>query len=159
MDNQKIITAGVLGGTVTALFNSIPVLNFVNCLCCLGIMTGGGFAVFFYQRNYGNQEPISPALAVTLGLASGLFGAFLGTFLDWMFFDTYGNWIRSMMSNPDLQMAEGGDWLSELMFDVEMQLDAGFPVFSTLIRNLLILPLFCLFGALITRGILNRNKI
>jgi hypothetical protein len=154
LDDQRVLTSALLGGTVAALLNSIP---FLNCLCCLGVMIGGGISVFYFQRTYGDNHLISPALAVNLGLTSGLIAAFLATGIDYAVFNTYGDWLRTLAQDPDMDLSDMPGWWEDILFTFEMQLDAGFPWFSNLIRNLLITPLFCLLGALATRGWLNRK--
>ena len=51
MDNQRIMAAGFVGGLVAAVLNSIPILNFINCFCCAGIMLGGAVALVYYDRS------------------------------------------------------------------------------------------------------------
>lgn len=158
MDNQRIITAGLVGGLVAGALNSIPILNFINCLCCVGIMLGGAVALIYHDRSYDEVAYISPAVAVTLGIASGLFGAFISLGLDWFIYLNLGNWELDFLQNLLESMDEIPPELNEMMFELEEELSRGFIWAATLFRNLLLMPVFCLIGSLITRVLLNRNR-
>ena len=101
MDNQKILMAGTIGGIVTAALNSIPILNFINCFCCIGIMLGGAVSLYYYDRSFLMNEYISPALAVTLGITSGLIAAFASLFIDWLIYLNFGHWELQFMQKPN----------------------------------------------------------
>lgn len=158
MDNQKIIMAGIIGGMVTGVLNSIPVLNFINCFCCLGIMLGGAVALLYYDRSFLMKDYISPALAITVGIASGLIGAFVSLFVDWLIFMNFGHWELEFMKNVMDNMDEVPPILDELFYELEDELKVGFIWGSILLRNLLLMPVFCLIGSLITRVMLNKSR-
>ncbi len=158
MDNQRIITAGIVGGFVAGTLNSIPVLNFINCVCCLGIMLGGAVSLFYYDRSFQIQEYINPAIAVTIGISSGLFGAFFSLFIDWIIYVNFGHWEIEFMQQLIDNMDEVPPILDEMFYELEEELKSGFLWGSVLLRNLLLMPVFCLVGSLITRVILNKNR-
>ncbi len=159
MDNQRLLTAGFIGGFVAAILNSIPFLNFINCFCCLGIMLGGAIALIYHDRSFQTKEYINPAMAVTLGITSGLFGAFISLFIDWFIYINYGHWEIEFMQQLIDNMDEVPPVLDEIFYELEEQLKSGFLWGSILLRNLLLMPVFCLVGSLITRVILNKNRI
>ena len=158
MDNQKIIMAAIIGGVVTAALNSIPVLNFINCFCCMGIMLGGAVALYYYDRSFLMNEYISPALAVTLGIASGLAGAFISLFIDWLIYLNFGHWELAFMQNLMDNMDEVPAVIDDIFSDLKDELRFGFLWGSILLRNLLLMPVFCLIGSLLTRMLLNKNR-
>ena len=84
MDNQRIIAAGFVGGLVAAVLNSIPVLNFINCFCCAGIMLGGAVALIYYDRSYSVREYVNQATVVTVGITTGLFAAFISLGIEYL---------------------------------------------------------------------------
>ena len=86
-----ILNAGFVGGLVAGALNSIPILNFINCFCCLGIMIGGAVALLYYDREEPAKDYIVPAVAVTLGISAGLFGAFLALFIDYIIYINFGH--------------------------------------------------------------------
>ena len=158
MNNQRIIAAGIVGGFVAGVLNSIPVLNFINCFCCLGIMLGGAVSLFYYDRSFQIQEYINPAIAVTIGISSGLFGAFISLFIDWIIYINYGHWEIEFLQQLIDNMNEVPPILDEIFYELEEELKSGFLWGSILLRNLLLMPVFCLVGSLITRVILNKNR-
>src|SRR5690242_5350672 len=80
------------GGIIMALISNIPVVNFINCFCCAGILLGGFLAVFFYQKNL---TPGSPPLeandCMLIGLLAGIVGAFVGSFMYLAVTAMFGN--------------------------------------------------------------------
>ena len=158
MDNQRIMTAGFAGGLVAAVLNSIPILNFVNCFCCAGIMAGGAVALIYFDRSFQIREYISPAAAVTVGITAGLFGAFISLGIDYFIYLNFGHWEIEFMYDILESMDEVPVALEEMMYELEQELAAGFIWGSILFRNLLLMPIFCLIGALITRALINKNR-
>jgi len=164
MENQRLINSSIVGGTVSALLFSIPFLNIVNCFCCAGIMLGGAVALVYYDRSFEIREYISPASALTVGLVSGLAGAFIAIIVDGMIFTIFGNWELELVNilNESLgEFPEMADAMEELVYEMELEASKGFyigRVLLELVRNLIIIPIFSVAGALITRIFLNKNR-
>jgi len=118
MDNQQVITSSIIGGSVAALLTAIPFLNFVNCFCCIGIMFGGAVGLFYYDRSIQFQDLISPALAITLGIGSGLAGAFIALLIEWFIYLNFGNWeldfLKNLLENLDEVPPVMDDMISDL---------------------------------------------
>jgi len=164
MENQRLINSAIVGGTVSALLFSVPFINMINCFCCAGIMLGGAVALFYYDRSYEIREIISPATALTVGLVSGLAGAFISIFIDWLLFAMFGNWELELINilNESLgDMPELAEAMDELLYEMETEASKGFyfgRVLMGLVRNLILLPIFSVSGALITRLFINKNR-
>jgi len=158
MDNQKIMAAGFVGGLVAAVLNSIPILNFINCFCCAGIMLGGAVALIYFDRSFETREFINPAIAVTVGITAGLFGAFISLSIDYIIYLNFGHWEIEFMYDLLEAMDEVPTFLEEMIYELEQELQGGFIWGSLLFRNLLLMPIFCLIGALITRVLINKNR-
>lgn len=164
MENQRLINSSIVGGTVSALLFSIPFLNIVNCFCCAGIMFGGALALVYYDRSFEIREYISPAAALTVGLVSGLAGAFIAIIIDWMIYVIFGNWELELVKilNESLgEIPEMADAMEELVYEMRLEASKGFyfgRVLLELVRNLIIIPIFSVAGALITRIFLNKNR-
>ena len=139
--------------------NSIPILNFINCFCCLGIMLGGAVALIYYDRSFEKPEYINPAIAVTIGITSGLFGAFISLFIDYIIYINFGHWEIEFMQDLLDNMEDVPPVLDDMFYELQEELQAGFLWGSILLRNLILMPVFCLFGSLITRVILNKNRL
>lgn len=159
MDNQRLINAGILGGAVAALFNATPVLNLVNCFCCAGVLAGGAFGMLYYDRSQEEKLYFGPAQAITIGLVSGIFGAFFSLFIEWAIYLAFGDWQLDMVNKLIENMDEVPDYIYDLAQEMEDGLRHGFMWTFALIRNLLIMPVFCMGGALIMRTFLVRNRM
>ncbi len=157
MENRNILMAGFIGGSVTALFSSIPYLNMINCFCCIGIILGGITALVSYNRVSGSLNYISTPLAITIGITAGLMGAFLSLLLSWIVYLQYGHWDIRLLKSMIENMEEVPQQLEDALQLLEDKAARGFDWAPTLFSNLLIFPLFCLVGALLTRLYLNRK--
>jgi hypothetical protein len=158
MENRRIVNAGFTGGFVAALLNALPFLNLVNCFCCAGIMLGGAVGLFYYDRQGGHREYLSTANAVTVGLVTGIIGAFISLAIEWMIYQSFGDWQLEMARNIIDQMEEVPIYIEEMMAELEKAAGYGFMWASVFFRNVVILPIFCLTGSLIMRIILLRNR-
>jgi hypothetical protein len=158
MENQRIIFSGIMGGTLAAILNAVPILNFINCFCCLGIMLGGGFALIFYDRSLGIREYIYPAIAVTIGITSGIIGAFISMFIEWVVFINFGHWELELLQNMIENLDDIPEYFEEILIELENEMLMGFRWGSVLFRNLILMPIFCLFGSLITRVYINKKR-
>jgi hypothetical protein len=158
MDNQRIMAAGFVGGLVAGALNSIPILNFINCFCCAGIMLGGAVALIYYDRSFTVREYINPATAVTVGITAGLFGAFISLGIDYVIYINFGHWELDFMYDVLEAIEEVPPVIEEMLYELEQDLQAGFIWGSLLFRNLILMPIFCLIGAVITRVYINKNR-
>jgi hypothetical protein len=122
-------------------------------------MLGGTIALIYYDRSFEKLEYINPAIAVTIGISSGLFGAFISLFIDYIIYINFGHWEIKFMQDLMDNMDEVPPMLDEMFFELQKELQSGFLWGSILLRNLILMPVFCLFGSLITRVILNKNRI
>ena len=102
-------------------------------------------------------EFITPPVAVTLGIVTGLFGAFFATGLEWVFFKIFGPWQIEFANSLMEKMDEVPVFLQEMLDDVETQMAKGFNWGSVLLENLIVLPVFCLVGAMIARVFINKK--
>ena len=157
MENQRIISAAVIGGITAALLSTTPVINLINCICCAGIIFGGALGLFYYARLNPDPELINPPTAVTIGIVTGLFGAFFALVLEYIFFEMFGPWQIEFARDILNQMDEVPAYLEEMLYDIENQISAGFNWGAVLLENLIIMPVFCLSGALIARLFINKN--
>ena len=158
MDNQRIISAGFVGGLVAGALNSIPILNFINCFCCAGIMLGGAVALVYYDRSSSIREYINPATTITVGITTGLFGAFISLGIDYIIYLNFGHWEIEFMYDLLEAMEEVPSAIEDMVYELEQELQEGFIWGSILFRNLLLMPVFCLIGALIIRVFINKNR-
>lgn len=145
---SKLLPA-LYGGIVMSVIGAIPFLNMVNCLCCAGVMLGGFMAVFFYKNELRDgSSPLISGDGLQLGALAGLFGAVIGTLLQFVVLKLVGNVggeaILGMVENlvGDKMPPESLEQMREGMRD------GGISVMS-FVFSLIIDPLFGLIGGLI----------
>lgn len=60
------------GGLLIATLWAIPGLNFINCLCCAGVLLGGFLSVLLYQKEAGpDPDRFTQRDCIQLGLYAG----------------------------------------------------------------------------------------
>ncbi len=161
MDNQKIFSAAVVGGLVSAVMFTVPFLNMINCFCCVGVMLGGAVALLYYDRSFEFNEYISPAIAITVGLAGGIAGAFISLLIKLLIYSMFGDWELDFLKQLINEMDEIPEMFDEMLYELEQETNKGMHfgrILVELIRNLIILPVFSMSGALIARIFINKNK-
>lgn len=87
MDDRIFYQAVVLGGIVSALTVVVPLLNIINCLCCMGIASGGVVSVLYIHK-YTHIKTFTLPEIIRIGLVAGIIGAFLCTILCFSFTGT-----------------------------------------------------------------------
>ncbi len=86
------------GGLMIATIWSVPGLNFINCLCCAGILAGGFVAVVLYQKDItAEMEPLTREDCTQLGIYAGLISAMAGVIIQYIVIALFGNVMIDMM--------------------------------------------------------------
>lgn len=143
---DKIIPA-LYGGVIMALISAIPFINFINCLCCAGVMLGGFLAVYFYKNNFTpGTQPYTSGDCVAVGVMAGVFGAVIGTFLSFtslaLFGNIMGEFLMQTFRDLNLEIPE------EVWDAMEQSMAEGFTFFSFIIQLILSLIINTIFGLL-----------
>ncbi len=158
MDSRLLYRAAILGGAVSALTDAVPLLNIVNCLCCLGIASGGIVAVL-YLRSQGINRPFTMPEIFRIGLLTGIFGAFGAFLFHYLVFQMVGNWQIQWITNMIDHMAEVPPMWEDIYEKLQSPEFQGFAGWSILIRSLIIFPVFTYGGALLTnQWLIKRNR-
>jgi hypothetical protein len=150
---SKLIPA-LYGGVIMGVISGIPFLNFVNCLCCAGVMLGGFMAVFFYTKDLGPADPpLTNGDAVQLGALSGVFGALVGVVLTVVLHFTLGGVENQAMSQMILGLYEKMGILDKMPPEAIEKMkdqitDTAFSALSV-IPPFIIDPIFGLIGGVI----------
>ncbi len=159
MNNRELYKAALIGGFISALSDTIPLLNILNCLCCLGIALGGAAAWYFYQKELDeNDKKISLPILVQLGLIAGLFGAFFDFAIHYMMYSLYGNWQIEWLLNMIENMEEVPNMWAEIHEELQADEYKYFAGAALLIRSLILFPVFTLAGTIITNQWMEKRK-
>jgi hypothetical protein len=87
------------GGLLIATVWAVPGLNFLNCLCCAGVMLGGFLAVLLYQREQeGEAVHMTKDDCLQLGIYTGAIAAVAGVIIQYLVIAVFGDvMIDTMM--------------------------------------------------------------
>lgn len=147
----KLVPA-IYGGVIIGVISGIPFLNFINCLCCAGVLLGGFLAVFFYKSDLTEQTPLTNGDALSVGVLAGFFGAIVSTLLSAVLIYTVGNLAGEAMYDLVEGLYDKMGILDQMSPDQLEQLEtmkaselSPFSILSAFI----IYPLFGLLGGLI----------
>jgi hypothetical protein len=79
MNIKNLIISSLIGGIVIAAVANIPVLNFINCLLCIGYWAGAILAVWLYKRLEGKLTlGQGVAVGALAGVWSGIINLIVG---------------------------------------------------------------------------------
>ena len=147
----KLIPA-LWGGVLMGVISGVPGLNFVNCLCCAGVLAGGVFAVFMYRRQIAPQQDITTADGALLGLLAGVFGAVIGTVLSMMF------GAAGLQFLQDLHRVTDDPRLLEALDQLDQYTMTGGLFFLSMITSLVVNSLFGLLGGMLGTAFFGKAK-
>ena len=110
MDSARpsMVTAALIGGAVGGVVSSIPILNYINCVCCALIIGSGFLAAAIYAsscRKVG--APFSAGAGAKLGVFAGLFYAVVASILGalmWAFIGSaqMARAVEQLRNTPDM---------------------------------------------------------
>jgi hypothetical protein len=150
---SKLMPA-LYGGIIMGIISGVPFLNFVNCLCCAGVMFGGFMAVFFYKKDLPPDNPtFTNSDGMALGALAGVFGAVFGNIITGILLVTVGNITGQAMYDMVMGLYGSLGILDKMPPDAIEQmesgmLDSGLSA-TNIILSFVIDPLFGMLGGLI----------
>ncbi|MDH7515839.1 MAG: DUF4199 family protein [Bacteroidota bacterium] len=144
------VSVAALAMTATAV---VPLLNFVNCLCCAGIMGGAVLGVWVYKKNFPPGTPFSVGDGMVVGSLGGLFGGALTAFVEaltmGLFSAEFPERSREMIEQVLQKMEETGQSATELeQVRTFMENFIGSPGILFLVILIASVVLFTVFGFL-----------
>ena len=150
---SKLMPA-LYGGIIMGIISGVPFLNFVNCLCCAGVMFGGFMAVFFYKKDLPPDNPtFTNSDGMALGALAGVFGAVFGTILTGILEVTVGNITGKAMYDMVMGLYGSLGILDKMPPDAIEQMESGMMdqglSATSIILSFVIDPLFGMLGGLI----------
>ena len=143
MNNPKVKPA-LIAGIVFGALAVVPIVSYVNALCCALYIGGGVLAVYLYLKDIPRPDARPSGDGAVLGVLTGLFGAVAQTVV--------GTLLRAMgvgeeqVQTARQQLAEAGVELPPLAMDLLGM--SGLSVGSVLIGLVGSAILFVIFGAI-----------
>ncbi|HQY19346.1 MAG TPA: hypothetical protein PK294_03625 [Ignavibacteria bacterium] len=155
MQSNNKLTPVIIGTLVMTFIALFPIVNFLNILCCSGIMIGGFAGVTSYNKQLTNSgQTLTAKDGGMIGILSGILSAvFVSGF--GLLFSLFSNQnpmteIMNAFSEFGFQIPDSAAYYLD-KFSNEFN-DHGFSPTLTIfsfITNLIIYPLFGTIGALI----------
>jgi hypothetical protein len=143
----------LMGGAALGLLSAIPIVNFVNCFCCIWVLAGGGLAS--WQLDKQRPGSLTYGDGALVGGLSGLIGAVVATLV--------GVPLQMLLMTPERMVALIERFVPNLPDQARQQIMDGFQlslssILLQLVMNMVLFGLFALAGGILTVAILNRNK-
>ncbi|MFN0156580.1 MAG: hypothetical protein ACKVRP_00745 [Bacteroidota bacterium] len=152
LEKPSKLMPAVYGGIVMGVISGIPFLNFINCLCCAGVLLGGFLAVFFYNKDLASDMALTNGDALQLGALAGVIGAVVGTLIGAILIYTVGNISGEAMYGLVYDFYDSMGLIDQMSPDQLDQLEtmkADELSMTNIISAFIIYPLFGLLGGLI----------
>lgn len=78
---SKLVPA-LVGGVFIGVTSALPILEFLNCACCMLVIGGGVLATYMYLREYpAGLPPITYGEGAGVGVLAGIVGGFVWSFV------------------------------------------------------------------------------
>jgi len=139
------------GGLLIATIWSVPGLNFLNCLCCAGVLLGGFLSVILYQKNISPEmEQLTREDCTSLGVYTGIIASVAGMIIQFLIQMIFGDIaIDVMMKLAERMKVDFPPEIYQMIEEARQQgpniIGSILAMFITIIPN----TLFAFLGALI----------
>ncbi|MDA2923877.1 hypothetical protein MYX65_04335 [Acidobacteria bacterium AH-259-L09] len=75
-EKPSMLEPALIGGAFLGVTSALPMLEYLNCACCMLIIGGGVLASYFYMRDYPSHlQPVNFGDGALVGLFSGALGS------------------------------------------------------------------------------------
>lgn len=147
---DKFIPA-LYGGIIIGIISSVPFLNFINCLCCAGVIIGGILSVYFFKQNFTpDTPPYTSGDCLMVGLYAGIIGAIISTIFSIIFLMLFGNvvgeFILEYLRTAEIELPE--ETFDAIEKALAQQL-TFFSIITDLVASLILYSIFGLLGGVI----------
>lgn len=79
----SMVTPALVGGVILGVSSALPILEMLNCACCVLVIGGGVIASYLYIRDYPSHlPPVTYGEGALLGLLTGLIGGVVWAAVD-----------------------------------------------------------------------------
>lgn len=128
---NKLIKPALIAGVIAGILSAIPIINFVNCICCGWIVIFGFFSVYLLKKDIKTVEPIDGAIVGALtGLIAFVSVTIINILLTSLFVGLTG-------MSGSMEYMEMNAFLS------------GVSLFISGVMRIIIFPIFGAFGGII----------
>ena len=158
MDNRIFYQSAIIGGLVSAMFDSLPYIKLINALCCIGIILGGIVSFAWYRYHLPEVGKFTAGTLVHLSLVTGLIGAGLSFVLHLIFYQMVGNWEVGFIVNMMDNLEEIPPLWDDIYTDLTTGKYDGFAGPVILVQSLILFPIFNFIGVLIGNRFLGMTK-
>ncbi len=160
-EKPEKFTPALYGGIIIGIISSVPFLNFLNCLCCAGVIIGGILSVYFYKQNFTSEmPPFTSGDCLNVGLYAGIIGAIIATALSAVFLILFGNvvgeFILEYLRSADIELPEETFEAIEKAFSQQLTFIS---ILTDLVVSLILYSLFGLLGGIIGYNIFKPKQI
>jgi hypothetical protein len=136
MNTRSFIISMLIAGGIIGVLANLPVLNIINCFLCIWVWLGGALAVFFYRQFQRSDPYLSPGQGAGLGALSGLFGAFVGIFVNaltsFISYPMFNSIMQYLQIEGDYPFREGLPAMITSTFFFFILDAIGYPIFGAL---------------------------
>mgnify|MGYP000602843796 CR=1 FL=1 len=149
------IRPAMFGGLTIALISTIPILNFINCFCCAGVILGGFVSVYFFNKAL-EDESIRLSLndGFSLGVMSGALGALISMILKTAIGANLKQQIEKILHSP----AQLPEELEEMLIQLAENMSDFVLLTIDLGLSLVINIIFASLGAIIAVSYFNKKR-
>jgi hypothetical protein len=155
MNSKSMLFAAGVGGLIMLFLTKIPLISCLNCLFCVSYWGSGILTVWLYRQMEKDQPGLDIGQGILLGVLAGVVGAVLASLAGAIFAGTNAlsalDSIRNVPGLSDRFPALSGDMLRSTMA-------FGGGLFTGLLCNLVLYPLFGAIGGAIATGIIWKKK-
>jgi len=147
------LTPVLIGGGAMTLSFIVPGLNFLNCICCAGIMGSAILGVWFYKKSFPADMPFTVGDGAIIGTLSGVAGAVMSTIAQTIMMGVWSSGLNEDILNQieaalDQAASQGSD---PVAIDAVEQLVMSVienPLLIFVVVFVMSLVVFVAFGAL-----------
>lgn len=157
------LTPVLIGATFLGVTSALPILEYLNCACCMLVIGGGILASFFYLRGYPpNLPPVTYGESARLGLLTGVAGGMVWTLVGIPLLYIKASMglgmeetiaLEDILSDPEIP--EGLRVILEGLFD-QGPLSLGI-IFISVVTYFLLSTLFATLGGIIGLAIFQKK--
>lgn len=137
MNTRSFFLSALIAGAIIGVLGNLPVLNLINCICCIWVWAGGILAVFLYHRFQNGGQGLSATQGAGLGAVAGIIGALIGVVVyaltSFISMPLFNNLAQTLQIEGELPFQSGGVWGALASALIFLLVDAVlYPVFGAI---------------------------